>query len=93
MIYVEGQSVWPQVTFRDLDGELGNPATVILTVEDPLGAITTPAPSNISVGVYRAEVVLDVEGWWTYRWEGTNAFGTAVCEGKICARATALIGT
>jgi hypothetical protein len=94
MIYVEGQTVWPQVTFRDLDGALIDPVGgVTIEVEDPLGNITSPAPMNISVGVYRAQVDLTVEGWWSYRWEGVGAFGTAVCEGRICVKASSLVGS
>jgi hypothetical protein len=93
VIYIEGQTVWPQVTFTDLDGALVNPGVVLLEVTDPLGNLTTPAPVNISTGIYRGEVDLTVEGWWSYRWEGTGAFGTAVCEGRICVKASSLVGS
>lgn len=90
--YYEGDTITLQATFRDIAGDLVDPSSVTLYVEDPSGTITEPSPSNPSVGVYQAEVDLDAAGWWNYRWEGVTTEGTKVCEGRVCPCASALTG-
>lgn len=90
--YYEGDTITLQATFRDIAGDLVDPSSVVLTVEDPSQNITTPSPTNPSVGVYQAEVDLTEPGWWSYRWEGETSEGTKVCEGRVCPCATALTG-
>lgn len=43
---------------------------VTLRVTDPEGTETQPTPTNPSVGTYTADVLLDKEGLWHYRFEG-----------------------
>jgi hypothetical protein len=93
MKYLEGTTVTLQATFRDIDGDLVAPSAVVLVVEDPDGDQTTPTTTNPSVGVYQAQIDLTVEGWWTFQFTGTTSEGDAVCEGRICAMASSLVGT
>lgn len=90
--YYEGDTVTLQATFHDIAGELVDPSTVTLTVENPSAVITSPVPSNPSVGVYRAQVPLTEPGWWSYRWEGQTTEGTKVCEGTLCPCASSISG-
>lgn len=90
--YYEGDTITLQATFRDIAGDLVDPSTVTLTVEDPDGNQTTPSTTNPSVGVYEAQVDLDLAGWWSYRWEGETTEGTKICEGRVCPCASALTG-
>jgi len=86
-----GQSVILQATFKDTDGVLVDPSSVTLTIEDPDGTVTTPAPTNQSTGVYQHSLDLDLAGDWDYRWEGDTTEGAAVCEGRICVIASSVI--
>lgn len=87
---VIGQTVTLQATFRDAAGALVDPV-VTLTVEDPNGAVTTPATTNPSVGVFQADVTLDVAGYWSYRFSGVASGATTVCEGEVCVDASKLV--
>lgn len=52
-----------------------DPTTVVCTVRDPGGTLTTPAPVKDSVGTYHALVDLTgaLSGEWRYRWSGAGA--------------------
>ena len=88
--YVEGQTIVVQATFRDLDGVLADPDTVTVTVEDPDGVQSSPAASNVTVGVYQVPVTMDVSGWWKVRVVGVTGGMSAVCEILCCAKPSAL---
>jgi hypothetical protein len=62
-------------TFKNAGGTLTNPTAVVCTVRDPAGAVTTPAPSSSSTGIWTANVDLTgaVAGVWFVRWAGTGA--------------------
>jgi hypothetical protein len=50
-------------------------ATVVLTVTDPSGDVTTPTVTNSSTGTYDASFTLSEAGTWTWKWA---ASGTVV---------------
>lgn len=58
---------------------LTDPTTVVFTVSDPTGAVTTPATVHDSTGNYHADVTPTVSGTWRYEYQGT---GTVVAEGQ-----------
>lgn len=43
-------------------------ATVVLSVTDPAGAVTTPTVSTAATGVYTASFTLDSAGTWSWLW-------------------------
>lgn len=88
---IVGATVTLQATFRDINGDLVDPV-VTLTIRDPLGAVTTPVPTNPSTGVFQHELDLDLAGVWRWRWEGVSTEGTIVCEDLICADASVFVG-
>lgn len=90
---IVGQTVILQATFTNIAGDNVDPSSVDLTVEDPDGNVTTPATTNPSVGVYQHQLDLTTAGDWDYRFEGTTAEGTAVCEGRVCAIASGIPAT
>jgi hypothetical protein len=49
-----------------------DPTDVFLTITAPDGTVTTPTPSHDGTGRYSYELLLDQEGLWTVRWEGTG---------------------
>lgn len=89
---IVGESRTTQVTFRDQDGDLVNPAQVDLTVRAPDGTTTTPAPEHPSVGVYESEIEFDQVGIWRWQWSGSTPSGTVIVECYECARASTLAG-
>src|SRR5215472_5973016 len=55
------------------------PTTVILTVTDPTGAVTTPSMSGSGAGPYTANVACAAApGIWSYLAEGTGTASDAV---------------
>lgn len=48
-------------------------ATVVLTVTDPAGAITTPTVTNTSTGQYDASFTLATAGLWSWVWTVSGA--------------------
>ena len=88
---IVGSTVTLQVEWFDLAGDPVAGATV-LYVQDPSGTETTPAVSNPTTGVYRAQVTLNEAGICRHRWEAVSVDGTIVCEGSVCAQASALGG-
>jgi hypothetical protein len=81
--YMSGQLVRTSATFKDIDGNPADPATITLKYKDAGGSITsvtyptTPIVKD-SVGVYHAD--LDSSGWtgpgsalWLTEWIGTGA--------------------
>lgn len=85
-----GSTVTIQATFKDINGALVDPV-VTLTVNDPSGDVTTPAPTNPSVGVYQHELDLNEAGIWKWRWEGDSTEGNVVCESSICVSPSAVM--
>ena len=58
-------------------GVLTNPSSVQVRVLNPDGIETTPTPGLISTGIWGVDVVLDVEGEWQVRFQGTGAVQVA----------------
>jgi Phage gp6-like head-tail connector protein len=66
-----------------------DPGTVTLTVTDPTGTQTTPAPTHVSTGKYTATVSCAVVGIWTYTWDGSGA-ASDIVSGTWTVTTTAL---
>jgi hypothetical protein len=80
--YDVGQEVRFSVTFA-VDSTPTDPTAIIFRTQDPSGNTTT---YTFGVGVvivkddtgdYHADIILDEEGGWYYRWEGTGAVDAA----------------
>ena len=68
--------------FVDASGIDATPSAATLYVKKPDGTVTTyayPGPSitNPSTGLLVCSVLLDVSGYWSYRWEAIGAIGAA----------------
>jgi hypothetical protein len=48
-------------------------ATVVLTVTDPSGDVTTPTVTNSATGTYDASFTLSEAGTWTWKWAASGA--------------------
>jgi hypothetical protein len=77
--YKLGTSVRARVVFRDVDGELIDPATVVCMVKKPDGAETSYT-YGVDAGVVRDEaavyhfwIATPDAGTYAYRWKGIDA--------------------
>lgn len=72
--YDIGSLVQVTGTFKNASGVLTDPSTVVCTVEDPAGNVTTPATTKQSTGIWYAQIDLTgaVAGLWWYRFAGTG---------------------
>lgn len=50
-----------------------NPTTVVVTVTDPAGTVTTPTVTNGTAGVYTSSFTCSVVGRWKAKIVGTGA--------------------
>lgn len=80
--YDEGSPVRMVGTFKDINGILVNPTTVIVRVKDPTGAVTLPAVENDNPGIYHADIVASIPGNYYYRFESTGDL-VAVADAQI----------
>jgi hypothetical protein len=88
LIYFTGQDVRLAETVLDDTGApvTGTPA-VVLTVTDPLGAVTTPAAAPAGGGQYAAAVPAVAQpGIWRYRWAATGTGVGYASEGQFQVR-------
>lgn len=82
--YTSGEEVRLTGTFTVNDIPT-DPGAASLEVRDPDGTTTTPTLTKTGTGVYVADIVVELEGLWHYRFEGTApALGAA--EGKLEVR-------
>lgn len=61
-------------------GDPADPASVKLWVSDPSGTITEYTEAEMtheSTGVFYMDVVLDMVGVWTYKWQGLGGVEAA----------------
>ena len=84
-VYDVGDGVRAIATFKNLSGVVADPPAVTFQLKDPAGTITTPAVTQASTGVYRADFTLSTEGFWYLRFVGTGAV-IAAYEQKIKVR-------
>jgi len=76
--YTLGATARLRGTFRDDNQTLANPAGVFLRVLPPSGVIASyeygvdDEVMRESTGVYVADIVVNQEGRWRYRWEATG---------------------
>jgi hypothetical protein len=78
--YIPGQVVVLTDTITNpATAALTNDASDTLTVYKPDGTTTSPAVTNMSTGVYSAQITVDQAGWWEYVFKST---GTAAGAGR-----------
>lgn len=80
MAYDVGQQVRLSFTFRNLAGELADPTTVTVKVQDAAGAETSYSDAvHDSTGRYHKDITITTPGGgvWYYRAEGTGALVAA----------------
>lgn len=80
-----GTAITVTATFKDANGILTDPTTVVCKAEDPLKAVTNPTTTQVSTGVYSASFIINSPGEWNVRFEGTGAL-TAAEEARILGR-------
>ena len=69
-----------------------DPTAVVLSIRDPLRAITTPAPTHANTGIYTYSLTPTISGWYEINWMGTGAVVSASQE-AIYVNAGINIGT
>jgi hypothetical protein len=73
MSYTPGQLVHLTAAFK-VSGVATDPTTIVLTIKDPAGTITTPTvPAKDSVGNYHYDLPVTLAGTWWHTWAGTGA--------------------
>lgn len=78
--YVVGSAPELRVELTDPEGRLADPGTVVLTVTDPAGAVTTYAGGQLTheaTGVWTMDLPVAMLGVWTYTWTGSGDFAAA----------------
>lgn len=81
-----GDTIVKEVTFRDINGNLANPAVVNANAKNPLGQSIAGTETNLSVGKWAALYDGNVVGVWYYRVEGEGNNVDTVVEGSFCVR-------
>lgn len=82
-VYKQGNSIKTRAVFRDVDGELIDPETVVCKVKAPddiEAAYQFGVDAGVireSEGVYEFWVETDQAGMYTYRWKGSGAESVA----------------
>lgn len=71
-------------TFRDEDGNLADPNTVSADIRAPDGTMSSPTPTNVSVGIWETLVPVDQAGWWFYEIAGSGGGVDVVDQGSFC---------
>lgn len=86
--YDVGDQVRLEVTFKDENETPTDPSVVVCRYRQPNGNTTSleygadEGVTRASAGAYYANVVADLPGTWSYRWEGTGTL-TAAAEGTF----------
>lgn len=82
--YTVGDLVRVQGTLTDAAGDVIYPTSLLVKVRDPSGVVTTLTyPDDItrsSTGIYFADIDVDDDGCWRYRFESSGT-GQAAQEG------------
>lgn len=66
-----------KATFKDDAGALKNPTTVVATLREPDGTISTPSVSNPSVGVHEVDLTFSQTGRHFLQFKGTGVVVSA----------------
>lgn len=66
-----------EVTFTDFNGNPADPSSVTVRIRKPNGTtLTQTFPGAVikdGIGQYHLDVIVDLPGYWVYRWEGSGA--------------------
>lgn len=84
MSFPAGQTVTDQAIFKDADGDLYDPTTVVVEVRNPNGTLTYPTVVNVSVGIYRVNIPL-LRGVTRWTWDGITGTVHDKIDGCACA--------
>lgn len=82
--YQPGDAVRCSVEFRNLDGTLADPSTVVAKYRNGTGAVTTKTYGSDAevvrdaTGLYHIDISPDAAGTWYYRFAGTGTVIAAV---------------
>jgi hypothetical protein len=82
--YLAGTTIQVDAEFRDADGVLADPTTVVFTLQSPAGVDTTPTVVNDGVGLRHASAALTTPGLWRYQWVGAGGGVDVADQGTIC---------
>lgn len=81
MLYEIGDVIRCSVEFRDLNGVLGDPDTVVFKHKDPSANIATITyPTDIvrtAAGLYYYDLTIDEGGTWSIRWVASGTIDAA----------------
>jgi hypothetical protein len=87
-----GDTVEKEAVFRDTDGGLANPDTVLGNAKKPSGAsVAASLIVNPSLGVFDVLYDADQSGIWYFRIKGEGNGVNAVVEGSFCVRESSVI--
>lgn len=84
-LYELGDKPTIRAEFRDKNGLLANPTTVVVTVRKPDGSTAVVANANASTGIFEFEPTIDQEGPWRWEARGTGVL-VQVQAGSFVAR-------
>ena len=76
-VYNIGNKVTMRATFKDENGALADPDSVVLKLKTPVGVESTVAPTKDATGLYHYDKVVDASGVWHYRWVGVGTVDAA----------------
>ena len=82
--YLAGTTIQVDAEFRDADGVLADPSTVVFTLQSPAGVDSTPAITNDGVGLRHAPAALTAAGLWRYQWLAAGNGVDVADQGTIC---------
>lgn len=88
---VIGQAIQITASFTNVNGVLADPSALRLRTRSPAGLITNyvyGASAEVvkdGVGKYHANIAMNLDGKWTYRWEA-DAPNAGAAEGRIAVK-------
>lgn len=84
MSFPVGQTLTDQATFKNADGVLYDPTSVVVEVRNPDGSLTYPTVTQVSTGIYRTNIPL-LRGFTRWIWDGITGAVHDKITGCACA--------
>lgn len=96
--YTINRRVRLSAQYRDINGVPFDPSSYALYVQPPPSALGPPVKTPIAlaydgVGSYHADVLLNLPGLWTYRWESTQSGVEAAEERTVLVKPSIMTST
>lgn len=87
MSVIVGSTDVTRVTYRDADGDLIDPGSVVAWVKKPDNTVTATGivVTNVSVGIWTVVVPVDQAGLWFLEITAAGGVSPQVLEKRICA--------